>query len=309
MECLGDTASSARRRHGGTCPSFLADTLDQAALPLTNTCQTLSPREVAILYRCLRELPPSLVAPRDDRLALWSLHEALAVRAAHLAEAEALAGAELTSALYSLACLYPQLWAEREGQGPENPRWRLLRDGWRVLGATWREWRLSVSDHTSEDPRSAHQEAILKKLFEQEVEQEGEAADPGAMQNTESRGHAVANEILRILRSLGNQAHGPLPVGPLEIHAASGRQAFCLMPADAYFRRQHGAAAFVVEGPTGKELSGGPGGSGFELCHERAAEVQLLERCGWHVTPVPFFTWRRLSGDGRMRFVSEAVAS
>jgi len=295
VDCLGEAAQDARQRHGGATPPFLPVAWQLAAPPLAELCPSLGPTEAASLYRCLRELPPSLVNMRDGTY-VWPVHEALAVRAAGLARAQAFSYMELTSTLFSAMCLYPQLWSESDVYGPVNPQWQALRQTWEVLSETW-----AVAPCVLDDSRTERQVAALLLLLPGGA---GSAAAHARVAKAE-RNRPVAIELLGILQGLGHKAHGPVWEGGLELNAVVGSRAFCVMAEDMYFRCQVGAA--FEEPPASTTDGGGPFSKQFELCLEKAAEVQLLQRRGWHVVSVPFYYWRGLNLEERLRFMAEAA--
>merc|ERR550532_267458 len=100
-------------------------------------------------------------------------------------------------------------------------------------------------------------------------------------------------ELLEILRNEGEEPRGPLFEEFIEIHAAVGDRAFCLLAEDAYFRRHDQVGAFAEVDSSLTIL--GVEKFGFELCLEQVLNLRLLQHRGWLVTPVPFHTWRRLS--------------
>lgn len=290
LDGAGEAAEDARRRHGGRVPAFVRVAL-QAALPLSAICASLSATQAASLYRALRQLPPSCVAAPE----VWALHAALAGRARELAELRAFGQQELTSALYSQLCLYPQLW---EGGDATNPRWGELRASWLAL----REARAEAAapEGTEDgDARTLRQDAVLR-LLDARPPLRAEGAADAAARGT----RPAALEVVEALAEAGLVAEGPRWVGPLEVQAVAGDLAVCLLPEAAFFRREGGAAGFQEDAAAaGAQLAGG---AGLELCAERAAETALLRRLGWRAHGVAFSAWRRAPRERRAALLAEA---
>lgn len=164
LEALGDTAEYARKHHGGDCPAFLGSTLSSAASPLADLCPLLGAREVADVYRSLRQLPPTLVMPRPGT-GLLALHDALANRTGHLATVEAFGPEELTSVLFSQMCLYPQLWCDPspDDESLANPSSVHLRAAWKALHEAW--GAAAAVELVDEHPPTIRQTALLQMLF------------------------------------------------------------------------------------------------------------------------------------------------
>jgi len=296
MDCFGEIAEDVRLNHGGAFPVSLPRALQQACVPLQAMCLSLNPQEVSGLYRSLRQLPPSLVISSAET-GLWPLHQALGSRVTGLAKADAFSYVELASTIYSHACLYPQVWFAGTEDAPLNPRWHMLKESAACLQEAW---CAASPPGMFDDARSLQQAAVLAMLMP-----DAPAISLPKETPRFSRSRPVAMELLEILRTAGEQPKGPFFEGCLEVHAAAGERAFCLLAEDAYFRRHDQVGAFAEV--DGDAAVSGVEKFGFELCLEEAFNLRLLQHHGWLVVPVPFHTWRRLSPEQKRRFVAASA--
>lgn len=319
--CCGATAQDARLNHGGVCPPFMFETLPRLAPGLAGLCHTIGARDLASLYRSLRQLPPSVGGAPTEGSALWPVHEAAADRAAALSAVDAYQWVELTSVAYSQMCLYPQLWAEEAHQddfSATNPRWSRVARSWRALSDAW---EATPTPTVIEDPVSQYQAAILTHLLPLLPNPRRPPADltAGARQlSAPAQGRQsrpVANEITEILADMGLDARPCTWDGPVEVHAAFGQnRCFRLLGEDAFFHLPAHAAAFseAEAEADSKEFTA----DGFEICFERAAEISLLQLRGWRVTLVSCHAWRRMAPaarrgliEGLLRDVAEGLGT
>ena len=277
LECLAAAAEECRLNHGGVVPPFWQRALDSLCPLLLDLIPNLTAIEAATCYRSLRQLPPSLVRLQQST---WSVHEQLALRCLGLASVEAFSFLHLTSVVYSQFCLYPELCLQQmeSSEGLTNPTWTSVFSSWK---ATSDAWVSGLSEAERLEGPGQFQAAVLSMVFERE----------GFTTRQEAKHRPVALELQEHLRLAGWEVEGPLWEGPFEIHAVSGKNAFCLMPKEAYFRRQDG---ILQE-------------SSLELCHERFAQIALLKIKGWNALPVAFETWRRLSSSKRQALIEEML--
>lgn len=315
LESFGDASLAARSFRGGEMPSYVQEAMELSAGPLALLLRSATPQEVAVAYRSLRQLPPSLVE-FSEGVPLWPLHSALAQRALALANASAFGFTELTSVLYSLLCLYRQLWWRAAGaQGehlgpwlgeehedslsePSSPSWAMLRDSWRSLCRAWRQsFEAGAAAPGSSDRADSHQLEVLSSLLPPLQRLTGAQTRPQSHR-------PVAIQLAEDLQAIAPHisCRGAFFQGPVEVHAAAGRFAFCLLPDDAYFRQLKGTA-FAEDSPSSSSVSP----HGFELCLEKAVELQLLERFGWVPVPLASLTWRRLTDEGRRSFLASTL--
>lgn len=301
LECLGELADWSRRTQGGICPPLLPDALERLAFNLADLCPTLAPRDVASLYRCFRLLPPSLAGSEGI---CGQVHELLAMRATGLAHSGAFSYEEVTSVLFSQACLYPTIWAELHDPGPVNPRQQWLRGSWQAVVEAWS--LAEVPAALLADGATARQAAALRLIVGGGGGAPSSAAAAEVTEAPRNSVRPVLLEMLSILSSVGAEARGPLMEGSLRIDVAAGDRAFCIASEGAFFRGQEVANAFEVR--EGRDDFVQSGTANFELCFERALEVRLIRFCGWTVSLVPFFVWRQLSEANRRRFLAEAMA-
>ena len=196
LECVATAAEESRLRHSSVF-SF-STTLEALWPPLAELIPTLEATKAAVCYRCLRQLPPSMVQTQGAR----KVHEELALRCMALATVEAFDYVQLTSVVYSQLCLY-DLDSSSDSLS--------LQSSWK---ATWGAWqRASQPVEESEMPlRSRFQASVLAMSH----------AAPEA-----SRLRPVALELQEALKALGHDSEGPFFQGPFEIHAQTHAVAFC----------------------------------------------------------------------------------
>jgi len=301
MECAADTADSARKLRGGQFPEFVATVLTSGVQTLTELCPLLGAQDIARFYRSLRRLPPSLVGPAEGIGILWPVHDALAERATTLAAVESFNFVELTSALFSQMCLYPQMWAGIDGDSFENPRWHKLQTSWDALRSVWNDFD---NNRPEGDAITQQQVAALKMAFlGNGAPFDSTLSFNGAQEGSRSR--PVAMELRDILTRLGYETKGPIWQGPVEVHAVTANLAFVVVPEDMHFRR-HRTLALISES-TEDQVHIPTTVDNLELCFERAAELHLLRRCGWTTIPIRFSAWRGLTIEGQRSLLLDII--
>lgn len=311
-ECLSETASHCRRRQRGTCPAFFWEAMGPLRLLLAELAPSLSPQDLAGVYRCLRQMPGSVVLPEEGQ-DQWQVHRALADRCAGLVKSEAVPFVELTSLLYSQMCLYAQVWVEEEQQGPVNPYRQELREGWDTLCRGWLKARERGDAVKGEDAVSKRQTDVLSLLLD-DAQERVEAVQG------RSRLRPLAMELLELLEELPlggdreQEAQGPVAIGPVKVHMAltrGGQPGCCVrfLAESDYFRSPEEEAAFEVaaQPDTGSALVVQAGGVKYELALERRAELELVRQRSWRVTALPFASWRRLSRAEQRAMLADAV--
>eukprot|EP00929_Paragymnodinium_shiwhaense_P107966 TRINITY_DN74303_c0_g1_i1.p1 TRINITY_DN74303_c0_g1~~TRINITY_DN74303_c0_g1_i1.p1 ORF type:complete len:742 (-),score=146.17 TRINITY_DN74303_c0_g1_i1:55-2280(-) len=319
FESLGEACEHARRSHGGACPAFVLDAMGSMLPALPGLCRLLGARDVAALYRSLRQMPASLAGVSQLSL----VHQALAERAEALVGAEAFGYAELTSMLYSQLCLYPDLWAIEDTNDGVNPQQVPLRNSFKALCLAWNQGASGKAPDLQLDPRTQEQEEVISLCL---------APDKRTATNGKpkaSRNRPVALELCGALRDLGYaDVQQPFWEGPVEVHAAVDRVCFCLLPDDAYFKNPLASGAFSegawqpatplqLADPTGSDTKPVQPGwaadevtksdDNMELCPEVAIELSLLRKLHWQPVAVACRQWRRLAGGQRSTFLAAAL--
>merc|ERR1712224_1148721 len=227
-----------------------------------------------------------------------------------------------TSILYSRVCLYAQHWPR---VGLQNRGYnqdvvvaatQRIADGWESLSLAPSSYHsFSSSGNLISDAQREQQmfeESSLKELYRQvallhllfdskaSCKVEPWPTDQAAL-------GPIVLELVDILKDV--QLYEPkafVAEGPLLIHTAVGRTAFCFATRESFFSHHDlKKPQTALEGTTSDsnrchdiaEITGLPADNNthchYEVSFVKAMETRLLQHLGWDVVSIPFFTWRK----------------
>eukprot|EP00746_Dinoflagellata_sp_MGD_P050582 gnl/MRDRNA2_/MRDRNA2_226677_c0_seq1.p1 gnl/MRDRNA2_/MRDRNA2_226677_c0~~gnl/MRDRNA2_/MRDRNA2_226677_c0_seq1.p1 ORF type:complete len:296 (-),score=51.39 gnl/MRDRNA2_/MRDRNA2_226677_c0_seq1:56-835(-) len=238
----------------------------------------------------------------------------------------------MTSILYSRVCLYskhfPSICTHSRDQNQDFvvATTQRVADEWQLLSLVPASFGSSFSSDQSisnaQRQQQMFEESAVNELHRQ-VALLSLLLDPNARHSGEPwlTYQAALGPIVLDLVEILKEVHPCAPrafvaEGPLVVHVAVERVAFCFATRECFFARydlekpQRALEGSIDDMNKSYDIAGSTGFQPaaetrchYELCFAKEMEIRLLQHLGWDVVTIPFFTWRKLSKAGKHQFL------